>query len=92
MRLLLWTLGAGFLGLAVWLGYTAFAAIDDLQDSGLLSFKIWTNAFWLADTQNYKAGLGENAKWFLRLFGGFWALLFGWRFAAAAGHMAERDQ
>lgn len=92
MKALLWTVGALLLGLAVYLGYTAFKAVDGLRESGEFSLAVWTNSFWLKDAQNYKAGLGENAKWFLRVFGAFWALLFGWRFAAAAGGMREKKQ
>lgn len=84
MKFFFFLTGALLMALAVWLGYTAFKRIDALKEAGTFSYSVWTNIFWLKDPNDYKAGLGENAKWFLQVFGGLWAFVFGVKLVTVA--------
>ncbi|MCD6499499.1 MAG: hypothetical protein J7M25_14495 [Deltaproteobacteria bacterium] len=89
MRVAFFLGGMALLAVALYLGYHAALLIDSLKTIGLLSFEVWTDAFWLVDPANYHAGLGPNGKWFTEAFGAFWAFVIGYSLVRTSTRMSD---
>jgi hypothetical protein len=55
--------------------------------SGEASFRFWAGEFWFARPGFPAMGLGPDAQWVVRLFGGFIAMVVAWRLVRIAGRI-----